>query len=196
MQIVLYAPLALFYLQVVFRHFLGGGQALHIGFWQVCQSVLIFLGAPLVAGIITRYTVIACCERERFDRFVTCFGPVALLALIYTVIVLFGLQGHRVINEIGDVFRKAVLMLLYFSTRWTGTVLIAWRAGYTYDKAVTQAFTSSSNNFELAIAIAVGTLGINSQEALAATVGPLIEVPVLLALVYVALWLRKKFDWV
>ncbi len=126
----------------------------------------------------------------------TYFGPVGLLALIYTVIVLFGLQGHQVINEIGDVFRVAVPMLLYFSTMWTSTVLIAWRARYTYDKAVTQAFTSSSNNFELAIAIAVGTFGINSQESLAATVGPLIEVPVLLALVYVALWLKKKFDWV
>ncbi len=146
MQIVLYAPLALFYLQVVSRQFLGGGQALHIGFWQVCRSVLIFLGAPLVAGIVTRYTVIACCGRERFYRFMTYFGPVALLALIYTIIVLFGLQGHRVINEIGDVFRVAVPMLLYFSIMWTGTVLIAWRAGYTYDKAVTQAFTSSSNN--------------------------------------------------
>lgn len=126
----------------------------------------------------------------------TYFGPVGLLALIYTVIVLFGLQGHQVINEIGDVFRVAVPMLLYFSTMWTSTVLIAWRARYTYDKAVTQAFTSSSNNFELAIAIAVGTFGINSQESLAATVGPLIEVSVLLALVYVALWLKKKFDWV
>ena len=124
------------------------------------------------------------------------FGPVALLALIYTVIVLFGLQAHRVINEIGDVFRVAVLMLFYLSIMWTGMVVIAWRAGYSYDKAVTQTFTSSSNNFELAIAIAVGTFGINSQEALAATVGPLIEVPVLLALVYVALWLMKKFDWV
>jgi len=149
-----------------------------------------------VAGIVTRYKVIACCGRERFDRFMTYFGPVGLLALIYTVIVLFGLQGHQVINEIGDVFRVAVPMLLYFSTMWTSTVLIAWRARYTYDNAVTQAFTSSSNNFELAIAIAVGTFGINSQESLAATVGPLIEVPVLLALVYVALWLKKKFDWV
>ncbi|DBB04335.1 TPA: hypothetical protein ACH3X1_012826 [Trebouxia sp. C0004] len=103
--IVLYAPLALFYLQVVSCQFLGGGQALHIGFWQVCRSVLIFLGAPLVVGIVTRHG------------------------------------------------------------------FIAWRAGYTYDKAVTQAFTSSSNNFELAIAIAVGMFGINSQEALAAIVG-------------------------
>lgn len=196
MQIVLYAPLALFYLQVVSRQFLGNGQTLHIGFWQVCRSVLIFLGAPLVAGIVTRYSVIALFGKECFDKFMVYFGPVALLALIYTVIVLFGLQGHRVISEIGDVFRVAVPMLLYFSIMWTGTVLIAWRAGYTYDKAVTQAFTASSNNFELAIAIAVGTFGIDSQEALAATVGPLIEVPVLLALVYVALWLKKKFAWV
>lgn len=195
MQIVLYAPLALFYLQVVSRQYLGGGQGLHIGFWQVCRSVLIFLGAPLVAGVVTRYSVIGLFGKQRFDKFMIYFGPVALIALIYTVIVLFGLQGHRVINEIGDVFRVAVPMLLYFSIMWTGTVLIAWRAGYTYDKAVTQAFTASSNNFELAIAIAVGTFGIDSQQALAATVGPLIEVPILLALVYVALFLKKKFRW-
>lgn len=195
MQIVLYSPLALFYLQVVSRQYLGGGQGLHISFWKVCRSVLIFLGAPLLAGIVTRYSVIALFGKQRFDKFMTYFGPVALLALVYTIIVLFGLQGHRVIQEIGNVFRVAVPMLLYFTIMWIGTVSIAWRGGSKYDTAVTQAFTASSNNFELAIAIAIGTFGIDSQEALAATVGPLIEVPVLLALVYVALWLKKKFKW-
>ena len=195
MQIVLYSPLALFYLQVVSRQYLGGGQRLHISFWQVCRSVLIFLGAPLLAGIGTRYSVIALFGRQRFDKFMTYFGPVALLALVYTIIVLFGLQGHRVIQEIGNVFRVAVPMLLYFAIMWIGTVLIAWRGGSKYNTTVTQAFTASSNNFELAIAIAIGTFGIDSQEALAATVGPLIEVPVLLALVYVALWLKNKFEW-
>ena len=115
--------------------------------------------------------------------------------LFVPIIVLFGLQGHRVIQEIGNVFRVAVPMLLYFTIMWIGTDSIAWKGGSKYYTAVTQAFTASSNNFELAIAIAIGTFGIDSQEALAATVGPLIEVPVLLALVYVALWLKKKFKW-
>jgi ACR3 family arsenite transporter len=193
MQIVLYAPLALFYLKVVSQQ---SGANLNFGFWQVARSVLIFLGAPLVAGIVTRYGLIALKGRDWLDKkFLPWFGPLALLALVYTVLVLFALQGHRVIDEIGNVFRVAVPLVLYFACMWTGTVVIARRFNSSYEQAVTQSFTAASNNFELAIAIAVSTFGVDSEEALAATIGPLIEVPALLALVYVALWLHRKLAW-
>ncbi|CAK0787439.1 hypothetical protein CVIRNUC_010659 [Coccomyxa viridis] len=193
LQVILYAPLALFYLQVVSR---GAGVegGLHIGFWQVARSVLLFLGVPLAAGIVTRYTLLKAIGKENFDtRFMPYFGPVALLGLIYTIIVMFSLQGHQVISNIGDVCRVAVPMVLYFGLMFFGTLAVCKRLGSSYERSVTQAFTASSNNFELAIAIAVGTFGIRSQEALAATVGPLIEVPVLLALVYVALALNRTW---
>ncbi|BDA51574.1 Arsenical-resistance protein Acr3 [Coccomyxa sp. Obi] len=196
LQIVLFSPLALFYLQVVSRQYLGDGDTLHISFWLVCRSVLIFLGAPLVAAILTRYIGIAIKGRDCYDtKFAPRIGPIALLALLYTVWVLFALQGHEVIKHIGDVCRVAVPMFLYFSSMWVGTLLMAKAYSVSYERAVTQAFTASSNNFELAIAVSVATFGVQSAEALAATVGPLIEVPVLLSLVYVALWLQKKFQW-
>ena len=191
LQILLYAPLALLYLDVV-----SGGQV-HIGFWEIARSVLIFLGAPLAAAIVTRYSVIALMGRRWLDRtFLPWFGPVALIALLYTIWVMFTLQGHQVIDNIGNVCRVAVPMICYFGVMWAGTLLLCRYFMINYDQAITQSFTASSNNFELAIAVAVGTFGITSQEALAATVGPLIEVPVLLGLVYVALWLRKTIAWV
>ena len=192
LQIILYAPLALFYLKVVSRS--AGDYT--FGFWQVARSVLIFLGAPLAAGVITRYGVIAIKGRTWLEKkFLPRFGPVALVALVYTVLVLFALQGERVIHNLGDVVRVAVPLVLYFGVMWVGTVLVARRFGSSYEQAVTQSFTASSNNFELAIAIAVGTFGVKSEAALAATVGPLVEVPVLLGLVYVALWLSHRLKW-
>lgn len=191
MQTVLYAPLAVFYLNIV-----SGQDEFTVNFWDVCRSVLIFLGIPLIAGILTRYTVILKKGRAWLDeKFLPAIGPIALAALIFTILVLFALQGYEVIHNIGDVFRVSVPMFLYFGLMWVGTLCLVRRTGADYEQAVTQAFTAASNNFELAIAIAVGTFGIKSQEALAATVGPLIEVPVLLALVYVALWLRDRLSW-
>ncbi|CAL5230038.1 g13483 [Coccomyxa viridis] len=195
LQIILYSPLALFYLKVVSHQYSGAGQ-FDLKFWDILRSVLIFLGIPLVAAIITRYSLIALKGREWFDKkFMPYFGPLALVALIYTIWVMFALQGHQVIENIGSVFRVAVPMLLYFSIMWIATMLFCRAVGVSYEKSVTQAFTASSNNFELAIAVATAVFGITSPEALAATVGPLIEVPVLLALSYVALWLHKKLKW-
>ncbi|GAX84956.1 hypothetical protein CEUSTIGMA_g12377.t1 [Chlamydomonas eustigma] len=195
LQMILFAPLALFYLKVVSRQYLDD-SGVTFGFWEVCRSVLIFLGAPLVAGIITRYSLVwAYGEKWYNEKFMPWFGPVALISLIYTIIVLFSLQGHQVIEKIGDVFRIAVPLSLYFAIMWIATFVLFWKLGYGYANTVTQAFTAASNNFELAIAIAAGTFGAHSPEALAATIGPLIEVPVLLALVYVARWLRGRIDW-
>ena len=182
-------------MQVVSHQYTGAGQ-FDLKFWDILRSVLIFLGIPLVAAIITRYSLIALKGREWFDKkFMPYFGPLALVALIYTIWVMFALQGHQVIENIGSVFRVAVPMLLYFSIMWIATMLFCRAVGVSYEKSVTQAFTASSNNFELAIAVATAVFGITSPEALAATVGPLIEVPVLLALSYVALWLHKKLKW-
>lgn len=192
MQIVLYAPLTYFYLTVVSR----SGASLGFGIWPVARSVLVFLGAPLVAGVTTRYTVVALKGRDWLDRtFLPWFGPISLLALVYTVLVLFALQGRQIVNKVGDVARVAVPMLLYFAFMWTGTVVLSRGCSSSYELVVTQSFTAASNNFELAIAVAVSTFGADSEEALAATIGPLIEVPVLLALVYVALWMHRQLSW-
>lgn len=182
-------------LQVVSHQYTSAVE-FDLRFWDVFQSVLFFLGIPLVAAVITRYSLIGLKGREWYDRrFMPRFGPLALLALIYTVWVMFALQGHQVIDNIGSVFRVAVPMLLYFTIMWVGTLVFCRAVGIGYERAVTQACTASSNNFELAIAVATAVFGIMSAEALAATIGPLIEVPVLLALSYVALWLNRKLKW-
>jgi len=191
LQIVLYTPLSIFYLQVV-----SGSGGVHVSFWNVAKSVLLFLGVPLVAGVILRYGILLVKPRTWLDqKFLPYFSPLALLGLLYTIIVLFANQGYEIVSDIGAVCRVAVPMLIYFVIMFAGSFTLSWRLHMPYDAAVTQAFTAASNNFELAIAVAVGAFGVQSQEALAATVGPLIEVPVLLGLVYVALWLKGKVTW-
>eukprot|EP00882_Tetradesmus_deserticola_P009676 GHRQ01010217.1.p1 GENE.GHRQ01010217.1~~GHRQ01010217.1.p1 ORF type:complete len:395 (+),score=129.49 GHRQ01010217.1:645-1829(+) len=186
LQIVLYAPLSLFYLQVV-----SGGAAMHVGFWPVAKSVLLFLGVPLVAGIILRYGLIAVKSKDWLDKkFMPWFGPCALLGLLYTIVVMFASQN--ILSQIGNVARVAVPMLIYFMVMFFASFALSYWCKMSYEFSVTQAFTAASNNFELAIAVAVGVFGISSQEALAATVGPLIEVPVLLGLVYAALWFKGR----
>lgn len=195
LQILLYAPLAVFYLKVISQQYTGDGE-LSISFWDVARSVMIFLGAPLVAGIITRYGLIHAIGLKKYEeKFLPVIGPFALVALIYTIIILFAMQGKEVVDNLGDVARVAVPMVFYFSIMWCGTLYLCRVFICDYPTSVTQSFTASSNNFELAIAVCVGAFGIQSKEALAATVGPLIEVPVLLALVYVALYIRKKLKW-
>lgn len=172
----------------------SGAAGTSVGFWPVAKSVLLFLGVPLVAGILLQYTILLFKPRAWFEKtFMAYFGPWALIGLLYTIIVMFASQGSNIIHQIGDVARVAVPMFLYFNVMFFGSLGISVWLGMGYEFSVTQAFTAASNNFELAIAVAVGTFGIHSQEALAATVGPLIEVPVLLALVYVALWLKNKW---
>jgi arsenite transporter len=188
LQLALYAPLSMIYLGPAV---LGGGAA---GFWTVAKSVLLFLGIPLAAALVLRYTIIAVASRKFLDtRVMPYFGPVALLALLYTIICLFGAQGDRIISEIGAICRVAVPMLIYFFAMWALGVAAAWYSGAPYSYAATQAFTAASNNFELAIGVAVSVFGVKSREALAATVGPLVEVPVLVALVYVARWVQRRW---
>ncbi|SAL97172.1 hypothetical protein [Absidia glauca] len=183
LQIALFSPYAILFINIIpgwfGAHSEGDIEQLYI--WPVAQSVLIYLGIPLVAGFVTRFAL----RRLKGDPwyntvFLPHFGPLALVGLLYTIVVMFANQGHNIIDNIGSVFRVAVPLL------WMGL---------DYSMIVTQSFTAGSNNFELAIAVSVGTFGINSDQALAATIGPLIEVPVLLALVYVSLWLKSKLNW-
>ncbi|KAF8752494.1 Sodium Bile acid symporter family [Rhizoctonia solani] len=162
-----------------------------------------YLGIPLAAGVVTRFATKHTLSRSGFDRFLKLFGPFALLGLLYTIVVLFAFQGHRIVQNIGSVFRIFVPLVLYFIIVWSSTFFGLYflnrrRVGPNlggYEKAVVQSFTAGSNNFELAIAVAIASFGTESPEALAATIGPLVEVPVLLALTYVALWLRKRLEW-
>lgn len=195
-QLLLYSPLAVLFIDVLS----GGGGASSEGklghfFWEVTQSVLIFLGIPFLLGILIRYGLIWAKGKAWFEAtFVPRFSPLALLGLLYTVFILFASQGHAILQDVVPVVRVAVPLVLYFSSMFFVTLLVAYLLRFPYDLAVTQAFTASSNNFELAIAIAVATFGVTSPEALAATVGPLMEVPVLLGLVRVALWMQPWWE--
>lgn len=185
LQTVLYTPFTLFYLNTISH------TSLHVGFWQVAQSVLLFLGVPLIGGVGMRYSIMSVKGREWLDNvFLPYFSPLALLSLLYTIVIMFANQGEKIIHHALSVVRVSVPFLLYFGTMFTTSLFLSNRQKYVYEDAVAQAFTATGNNFELAIAISVATFGIDSEEAFAATIGPLIEVPALLALVYFSLWLK------
>ncbi|KAG2177753.1 hypothetical protein INT43_003000 [Umbelopsis isabellina] len=197
LQIALYSPLCVLFVNIVPTWFGGHvDAAVALEMWPVVQSVLIYLGIPLAAGFLTRVILVRLTSNQWYEtKFLPHIGPFALIGLLYTIIVMFANQGHHIIDNIGSVFRVMVPMLCYFIVMFFGTFMICRLLGFPYAQAVTQAFTAGSNNFELAIAVAVGVYGINSDQALAATIGPLIEVPVLLVLSYFSLWMKKKLQW-
>ncbi|KAJ3278405.1 hypothetical protein HK104_002365 [Borealophlyctis nickersoniae] len=193
LQVLLYSPFAYFYAVII-----GKGPAINVNMWLVTRSVLIFLGIPLLAGLMTRivlrWALRRWLPRGWYDKaFLNFIGPLALLGLLYTIVVMFALQGRQMVHQIGNVFRVAVPLTLYFFIVFTLTFLLCRHLRIPYATAATQSFTAASNNFELAIAVAVATYGINSEQALATVVGPLVEVPVLLGLVYLSLWFRKFY---
>jgi arsenite transporter len=193
-QIVAYSLLGYFYITLLPKWLGLHSQAFHIGLWPVARTVLIFLGIPLAAGYITRRIGLRARGREWYEhRFLPRIGPVALYGLLFTIVLLFALQGHQITHHPVDVIRIAIPLLAYFAVMFT--VSFAWgRAlGLGYERTATLAFTAAGNNYELAIAVAIGVFGATSGEALAGVVGPLIEVPALVALVYVSLWLRRCF---
>ncbi|MFC4086341.1 arsenic resistance protein, partial [Amycolatopsis samaneae] len=162
--------------------------------WQIAKSVLIFLGIPLVAGYLTRRLGERAKGRAWYEtRFLPRIGPVALYGLLFTIVILFALQGDQITSRPLDVARIAVPLLVYFGLMWAGSYALGKAIGLTYERTTTLAFTAAGNNFELAIAVAIATFGATSGQALAGVVGPLIEVPVLVALVYVSLALRHRF---
>jgi len=193
-QIVMYSPLAYFYLRVVPGWFGVQGTEVSIGMWDIAKSVLIFLGIPLAAGIITRFTMIRRRGKEWYEtKLMPRLGPTAMIGLLFTIVVMFSMQGDRILSQPLDVVRVAIPLVFYFVIMFFVSFALSFRMRFSYEQAATQSFTAASNNFELAIAVAVGTFTIASQEALATVIGPLIEVPVLVGLVYVALALRKRF---
>lgn len=162
--------------------------------WEIARSVLIFLGIPLIAGWASRRIGEKTKGVQWYDDvFIPRISPVALYGLLFTIVCLFAMQGERIIDQPLDVARVAAPLAIFFLVMWGGGFLVAKKFGLTYDKSVTVAFTAAGNNFELAIAVCIAVFGVGSGQALAGTIGPLIEVPALVALVYVALWAQKSF---
>ncbi len=193
-QVLAFALLGWFYLDLL-PGWLGlSTTGLEVSPWQIAWSVVIFLGIPLAAGYLTRRIGERRRGREWYEEtFLPRLGPWALYGLLFTIVVLFALQGDTITNEPGHVARIAVPLVAYFALMWGGSMLIAHRLGLGYSRSTTVAFTAAGNNFELAIAVAIAVFGVTSGQALAGVVGPLIEVPVLVGLVYVSLWARRFF---
>ncbi|PVH68962.1 arsenical-resistance protein [Cadophora sp. DSE1049] len=192
LQIVLYAPLAVLFIQVISQE--SGG--ISVSYDTVAISVAVFLGIPLGAAVITRLTLRKLVSAEWYEKtFLKWLAPWSLIGLLYTIIVLFASQGRRVVHQIVSVVRVAAPLIVYFIVIFFFTLWVCNKLGYGYKLGATQSFTAASNNFELAIAVAVATYGADSDQALAATVGPLIEVPVLISLVYVVRWMGGRWAW-
>jgi ACR3 family arsenite transporter len=193
-QVAAYSLLGYFYLTVL-PGWLGlDTQGFEVGIWEVARTVLIFLGIPLTAGFLTRRVGLRRRGREWFETsFVPRISPITLYGLLFTIVLLFAIQGDTITAQPGDVALIAVPLLAYFGVMWVAGFAIGKLIGLPYAQTASMGFTVASNDFELAIAVAVGVFGATSGEALAGVVGPLIEVPVLVALVYVALWARRFF---
>ncbi len=192
-QVLMFGVLGWFYLQIL-PSWLGlDTTSADFSFWAIVTSVVVFLGIPLAAGALSRIIGERTRGRDWYeDRFLPAISPLALIGLLYTIVLLFALQGEQITSRPGTVARLAIPLLAYFIVMFFVGMFASRAVGLDYEKSSSIAFTAAGNNFELAIAVAIGTFGATSGQALAGTIGPLIEVPVLVALVYVALWLRPR----
>jgi arsenite transporter len=195
-QVLAFGLLGWFYLEVLPNWLgLGRGEHLDISAWKIALNVAVFLGIPLLAGFLTRRIGEQKLGREKYEStFLPKIGPWALYGLLFTIVILFALQGRTITHQPGDVARIALPLLAYFAIMWFGAFVLGKGLGLAYDRTATLAFTAAGNNFELAIAVAIATFGVTSGQALSGVVGPLIEVPVLIALVYVSLAWRERFS--
>ena len=193
-QVVMFSVLGWFYLSVL-PSWLGlDTQGLEVSMGQIALNVLVFLGLPLIAGFASRWIGEKRKGRDWYaEKFVPKIGPWALYGLLFTIVLLFALQGEQITSRPLDVVRIALPLLVYFAVMWFAGLLLGKGIGLGYARSTTLAFTAAGNNFELAIAVAIGTFGAASGQALAGVVGPLIEVPVLVGLVYVSLWAAKAW---
>ena len=193
-QVITFGVLGWFYLEILPGRLGLDTTAIDINAWTIAKSVLIFLGIPLLAGYLSRRLGERVKGRQWYEaKFLPKIGPVALYGLLFTIVVLFASQGNTITARPLDVARIALPLLAYFALMWAGSYALGKAIGLGYARTTTLAFTAAGNNFELAIAVAIGVFGVTSGQALAGVVGPLIEVPVLVALVYVSLWLRKRW---
>jgi ACR3 family arsenite transporter len=193
-QVIMFGVLGWFYLDLL-PGWLGLDTAsVDFSAWEIARSVLIFLGIPLLAGYLSRKLGERSRGREWYEsKFLPRVGPIALYGLLFTIVILFALQGETITSRPFDVARIALPLLVYFAIMWAGSYALGKASGLSYECTTTLAFTAAGNNFELAIAVAIGVFGVTSGQALAGVVGPLIEVPVLVGLVYVSLWLRRRW---
>ncbi|MGB2571005.1 ACR3 family arsenite efflux transporter [Micromonospora citrea] len=192
-QVLAFGVLGWFYLTLLPQWLDLPGAELAVSGWDIAVNVLIFLGIPLLAGYLTRRLGERARGRQWYEAtFLPKIGPVALYGLLFTIVILFALQGDAITSRPWDVVLIAVPLLAYFAIMWAGSYALGRAIGLNYERTTTLAFTAAGNNFELAIAVAIGTFGVTSGQALAGVVGPLIEVPVLVALVYVSLGLRRR----